>query len=480
MGEEIEQEHATTVTSTGGGTLSVFIPYEVKEVKGSAEGEAGDKISYRVTKYSFQLLINDKVRKNVKWSIKIGDNNKEDLTVTGEEIELEIKNEWIGKEILVMPYLSKVSEKVSVKTWCYILKHNLIKNDSGLNRLAVGETVDLNEASVLAVCKALDTLIVPYDSSSLNNFGRITSIKHEKIVPIIKLFQNEYMDEETDDDKYEDNCTGEMNKDIIIAMDKALIDGWEIGRNIIGSFTNGTKMIVRYFGTGKERAIFLIGGLHSDELGGRRAIKIMKEHIKKKIKEKPDFIPENTTVFVLNPASVIGDRLIGTIDPNRAFSLPDNDNRKPKEVITISKFLTDITDQFNSIIVISGHSGWEEKGREGNGTVFPLYKLTNEGKKYLDAFVKKNGKNNYYITGINIEKKYFTLDQASVNIRRDFSFITKFIEVDIWRNEVYNGELISFLDKNIPDAIMIEFETPKSLEGKNNANIIGATWGRKF
>jgi hypothetical protein len=86
----------------------------VWEVKGLEEALQSQRVKYKVTRYNTNN-VSDGDRKNVKWAIKV-DGKQENLSVTGETIEIEIKKEWIGKEILVMAYLKSSDEKVSQKT----------------------------------------------------------------------------------------------------------------------------------------------------------------------------------------------------------------------------------------------------------------------------------------------------------------------------------------------------------------------------
>jgi len=362
-----------------------------------------------------------------------------------------------------------------------VLKSKILKEDEPLNYIAAGSKSGvsckaLSEDSIKAVCKAFDELIPEVD---LNKDNIIAATK-ERIELHVKLFKNEYMNDKTGDNQYESNYTDEIDKKTILDMDEVLYAKqrhklykgesdderakWGIKWLSIGDYTDKAQMVVRVFGhiTSATRAIFLIGGLHGDEYGGKRAIKIMKNHIKK----NPGRVFSGTVVFVLNPANNTNDRNINGIDPNRAFFLQDTDIRKPNEVKAISTFLLKLARKFKYITIISGHTGREKKEREKMGTVFPLYKLTNEGRKLVKQEVEKEGKNGYYENGIKTggDKKYFDLDHDSIILRRQFHSIIGFFEDNIWRDEIYNGELINFTDMYIPNATMIEFETPKSTD----------------
>lgn len=95
-----------------GGTLLIT------KVESEPKGEVlpNQKVIYKVTEYSVpkeKVTENDKRR--IQWAIKI-DDKPEVLKEKSEKLELTIKEEWAGKEIIVMPFLVKPTEKVSKKT----------------------------------------------------------------------------------------------------------------------------------------------------------------------------------------------------------------------------------------------------------------------------------------------------------------------------------------------------------------------------
>lgn len=85
----------------------------------SSEIAEGQKIKLKVNKYS----VDDKkvpvsVKKDIKWMIKVGDGKDERLiidefVITGDEIELDVPENWIGKEVMFMPYLNIHTPKIS-------------------------------------------------------------------------------------------------------------------------------------------------------------------------------------------------------------------------------------------------------------------------------------------------------------------------------------------------------------------------------
>lgn len=81
------------------------------------EAQPNEKVTYKVTKYS-QEKVTENDKKRIQWAIKI-DGKQEVLKEKGEKLVLTIKEEWAGKEIVVMPFLvnpdeKKVSKKVKV------------------------------------------------------------------------------------------------------------------------------------------------------------------------------------------------------------------------------------------------------------------------------------------------------------------------------------------------------------------------------
>ena len=85
-----------------GGTLLIT------KVESEPKGEVlpNQKVIYKVTEYSEkEVTENDKNR--IQWAIKI-DDKQENLKSKGEKLKLTIKEEWAGKEIIVMPLPDRV------------------------------------------------------------------------------------------------------------------------------------------------------------------------------------------------------------------------------------------------------------------------------------------------------------------------------------------------------------------------------------
>ena len=442
-----------------------FYNREVKRVESTAEeAKVGETVTYRVIEYILYKSRGE--MQTVRWKIKIDDEIRELTEKTGEEIELTIENEWAGREILIMPYLIEVSEDASARTWCHILEHDLLRRDSELNKIAVGETVNLVEDSIRAVCNALNELTISTNINPLAVTGN-TTIRNARIVSSIKLFQNEYMNEKTGDREYEENCSGEIDQKTICAMDEALLNSWKIKYYELDGYSNGVKMFLRVFGEGSQKAVFLIGGLHGDELGGKRAIRIMKDNIK----NNPNIVPASTTVYVLNPASNSGVREINGLDPNRYFTTP----LVLRELVAIIRFICDLLAKYPWLTIISAHSYNDpdhddpETGRVSrNGIVFPLYNLTDAGR----ARARQNLK---FPVG---DRTLYSIPEESRELRELFNRHTGFKEMDMFDYKAIVGELIYFIDQNYSgrNISMIEFETPKSL----HADRIQERWGDGF
>ncbi|WP_082868103.1 type VI secretion system tube protein TssD [Tenacibaculum ovolyticum] len=86
----------------------------VTKVIGPKELKLNEEGTYKVTSYNQTPSEQEKQR--IKWMLKIGDKETQ-LEQQGEEIKYTAKDSKLqGKEILLMPYLKKHTEKVSIKT----------------------------------------------------------------------------------------------------------------------------------------------------------------------------------------------------------------------------------------------------------------------------------------------------------------------------------------------------------------------------
>nr|WP_221410121.1 polymorphic toxin type 44 domain-containing protein [Ornithobacterium rhinotracheale] len=85
----------------------------IVSVKGKAKALPKEEITYKVTRFNIRPTEEDK--KRVRWVVKV-DDKKEKQSQKGMSLKLKIKEEWAGKQIVVMPYLQKPTESVSAKT----------------------------------------------------------------------------------------------------------------------------------------------------------------------------------------------------------------------------------------------------------------------------------------------------------------------------------------------------------------------------
>lgn len=86
----------------------------VTSVKGKDTALPSEKIRYQVTGYNLSD-VSENDRKRVKWIVEVN-GKKEVQKERGEVLNLLIKKEWVGVEIVVMPYLQSSNEKISTKT----------------------------------------------------------------------------------------------------------------------------------------------------------------------------------------------------------------------------------------------------------------------------------------------------------------------------------------------------------------------------
>lgn len=96
----------------------------------SSEIAVGQKIKLKVNKYSVdESKVYRSVKESIKWMVKI-DNSPDErliingLVMTGGEIEFDVPENWIGKEIMFMPYLNihtpKISHQSQVSSKCIL------------------------------------------------------------------------------------------------------------------------------------------------------------------------------------------------------------------------------------------------------------------------------------------------------------------------------------------------------------------------
>lgn len=87
----------------------------VTAVKGPVEAFAGQKVKYEVERYNVRD-VNEEVHSQVKWKVTVDDREIAITQPHKEVLELPVKNEWQGKQIVAKAYIQTPSEKVCRKT----------------------------------------------------------------------------------------------------------------------------------------------------------------------------------------------------------------------------------------------------------------------------------------------------------------------------------------------------------------------------
>ena len=268
---------------------------------------------------------------------------------------------------------------------------------------------------------------------------------------------------------------------------------------------SGKPMLVRVHGKGSQKgewpiigtrkAILFIGGLHRNELGGIAVVKIMEDYIQEKSNTN-SLIPDDTTVFVLNP--VHSPNLIPneshreirpinsrSIDPNREFT-----ELNIAETRNIDEFIRNLLqpNNYSSLFIISGHrynndlpsNSWR-RSADGifPGIILPLYNINIEGVE-LEIFEAAEYKNNRR-TGNRIQYTIPQISEKMASEREGFGKYTEFAYETIWRRkenevidyEIYPKEFMHYLNTAFPNDVgtkinMIEFEIPLLVERMRN------------
>lgn len=86
----------------------------ITSVEGTETALPKGKVNYKVTGYN-RSDVSDADLAKIKWMIII-DGQEYPQSWRGNQVQVQVKEEWIGKEITVFPYLKEKSEKVCVKT----------------------------------------------------------------------------------------------------------------------------------------------------------------------------------------------------------------------------------------------------------------------------------------------------------------------------------------------------------------------------
>ena len=131
-GSQASQGAGASTASTG----KLLVRGVIGEKKEAAPGE---KVMYWVSEYSrSDGDVSSQERLGIKWAVKVDGGINVLKGKTGDRVSLEMKKEWIGKEISVMACFEGFNEKVCYKTR---VKRFLIKNVEGKNEASPGDVV---------------------------------------------------------------------------------------------------------------------------------------------------------------------------------------------------------------------------------------------------------------------------------------------------------------------------------------------------
>ncbi|WP_455151688.1 DUF3289 family protein [Capnocytophaga sp.] len=254
-----------------GGTL--LITKVESEPKGDVS--PNQKVTYKVTQYNFSEKVTEADKNRIQWAIKI-DDKQEVLKEKGEKLELTIKEEWAGKEIIVMPYLVKATEKVSEKVKIKIEKFPMLivqgkkrvgKNADGslANDLYFGDYTDWKKEKIK---EKLITDLQRQNAYSDKNKGKI-----DKILNLIWNYKD--YDKETLSKKFLGSFSINFLSKTREYFVKFLYD-------IKGSYHSITASNGETYDVKKITGKLLEDALQADEL--QEFVKTTKTHIKKHIK----------------------------------------------------------------------------------------------------------------------------------------------------------------------------------------------------
>ena len=247
----------------------------VKDLKADKpEAQPNEKVTFTVTQYS-QEKVSENDKKRIQWAIKI-DDKQEVLKEKGEKLELTIKEEWAGKEIIVMPYLVKATEKVSEKVKIKIEKFPMLivqgkkrvgKNADGslANDLYFGDYTDWKKEKIK---EKLITDLQRQNAYSDKNKGKI-----DKILNLIWNYKD--YDKETLSKKF----LGSFSINFPSKKREYFV---KFLYNIKGSYHSITASNGETYDVKKITGKLLEDALQADEL--QEFVKTTKTHIKKHIK----------------------------------------------------------------------------------------------------------------------------------------------------------------------------------------------------
>ena len=93
------------------------IHVHVESITGNETALPNEKVTFTVNRYN-TYQVEESEKDKIRWAVKVDREQKNIPFARGETIKLEMKNEWEGKEIVVMAkhFFGKFSETVSQKT----------------------------------------------------------------------------------------------------------------------------------------------------------------------------------------------------------------------------------------------------------------------------------------------------------------------------------------------------------------------------
>ena len=182
----------------------------IEKVKGTRETRPGQEATYRVIQYNrADSEVSQADRNRIRWAVKAGE-ERINLENRGEEITLTIREEWAGKEIIVMAFLHSAREDVGERTkvadtreYIVIPQTGFIRKDFSITpqmeryrinrRLSNEVTVQrlLRERSFdnLVVERGIERIVRDYNTSYGNrfpelyydDFGRFITVQAENV-----------------------------------------------------------------------------------------------------------------------------------------------------------------------------------------------------------------------------------------------------------------------------------------------------------
>ncbi len=129
------------------GEYAQDVPVEnvkLEEMKGKIEAYFGDTLEYQVTRYSSND-ITEELKSQIKWMVTVDGNNEKLTDKVGDVIKIPVKENWLGKKIIVTAYLDSPEEGVSKAT---NIKRELILlywvDDRGANMMSESAQTRMN------------------------------------------------------------------------------------------------------------------------------------------------------------------------------------------------------------------------------------------------------------------------------------------------------------------------------------------------